>query len=274
MVFGFYVGGASEFGKCAAKKTQRFLVKSRVGKTSIRKKKKNNALGNLTSRRNKTHLDVWILLALSLTQTHLDWCLNILSMTSLFLKYQAILRSIPPYLSLRYLHINLASNQVTILGLVAKRWNSGETLADKNSRPSGHSNLPLCSKSPHPELTSWSHRPWSSGWLFGGCDPKHWMVRVVLPRYRLHHPKMPHHFAESLSMRKWLPLKIHTKMKSNASITGQNISNPMMKTYCGLSLEGKMVKPAWNPSVNRKKQTPETCSWFLNHILIIDCTMV
>jgi len=27
MVFGFYVGGASEFGKCAAKKTQRFIVK-------------------------------------------------------------------------------------------------------------------------------------------------------------------------------------------------------------------------------------------------------
>lgn len=128
------------------KENSKVYCETKKSKTSIW----TNILGNLTSRRNTTHLDVWILLALSPTQTHLDWCLNIFFMTSLFLKYQAILHSIPPYLTLRYLHINLPSNQVTILGLVAKRW--------KKKHPSGHSNLPLCSKSPHPELTSWSHR--------------------------------------------------------------------------------------------------------------------
>ena len=277
MVYGFYVGGASEFGKCAAKKTQRFIVKPKWSKTSIW----TNILGNLTSRRNTTHFDVWILLALSPTQTHLDWCLNILSMTSLFLKHQAILHGIPPYLALRYLHINLPSNHPGLgCQTVNIRW---WNLGLKKTTPIllGIATC-RCVQSHH--IRSWPHEE------LGGCDPKHWMVRVVLPRYRLHHPKMPHHFAESLGMRKWLPLKIHTKMKSNASITGQNISNPMMKTYSGLSLEGKMVKPAWNPSVNSvykiaewhhcvlkhlgKKQTPETCSWFFNHILIIDCIVV
>ena len=60
-------------------------------------------------------------------------------------------------------------------------------------------------------------------------------------------------------MRKWFHWK-YTPKWSPRLPSPVFISNPMIKTYCGLSLEGKMVKPAWNPSVN--------------HILIIDCIMV
>ena len=124
------------------KENSKVYCETKNSKTSIW----TNILGNLTSRRNTTHLDVWILLALSPTQTHLDWCLNILFMTSLFLKYQAILHSIPPYLTLRYLHINLPSNQVTILGLVAKRWRKNILLGIATCR---------CVQSHH--IRSWPH---------------------------------------------------------------------------------------------------------------------